>query len=315
VSLIEDLLSGKKVALSRAISIVENREEGYVSILKQIYPHLGHSHVIGFTGPPGVGKSSLISSIAEKYLLQGLKVGIIAIDPTSPFSGGAVLGDRIRMESLKDSSNLFIRSMASRGGKGGLSKRTLDVIRLMDAFKMDKILVETVGVGQGDVEIINIVDTSIVVLSPNLGDDIQTMKAGILEIGDIFVVNKIDLTGGEEAVVYLLNMIKIGDYKEKKWVPLVIGTSTFNKVGIEDLISGIETHKKNMKENKNEDKNKKILLQDVSNIMDEYLLDKIQNILKNDPSAKILMDKVYNKEIDPYTASEQLLNKFYKIFE
>ncbi|MGC8580900.1 MAG: methylmalonyl Co-A mutase-associated GTPase MeaB [Thermoplasmata archaeon] len=315
MSLIEDLLSGKKVALSRAISIVENREEGYINILKQIYPHLGYSHVIGFTGPPGVGKSSLISSIAEQYLLQGLKVGIIAIDPTSPFSGGAVLGDRIRMETLKDSSNLFIRSMASRGGKGGLSKRTLDVIRLMDAFKMDKILVETVGVGQGDVEIINIVDTSIVVLSPNLGDDIQTMKAGILEIGDIFVVNKIDLPGGDEAVVYLLNMIKIGDYKGKIWVPLVIGTSTINKIGILELIDGIENHKKNMKENKNVDKNKKILLQDVSNIMDEYLLDKIQNILKNDPNAKILMEKVYNKEIDPYTASEQLLNKFYKNFE
>ena len=186
MDLVKGLFEGSRLALARSISAVENEYENAIDIMKAIYPKTGNARILGITGAPGAGKSTLTDKVVKHYLDQGKKIGIVAIDPTSPFSGGAILGDRIRMNDLTLNENVFIRSMGTRGSLGGLSKKTADVVKLMDAFGMDLVIIETVGVGQSEVDIVKNADTTLVVLVPGLGDDIQAIKAGILEIGDVF---------------------------------------------------------------------------------------------------------------------------------
>ena len=195
MDLVKGLFEGSRLALARSITAVENEYENAIDIMKAIYPKTGNARILGITGAPGAGKSTLTDKVVKHYLDQGKKIGIVAIDPTSPFSGGAILGDRIRMNDLTLNENVFIRSMGTRGSLGGLSKKTADVVKLMDAFGMDLVIIETVGVGQSEVDIVKNADTTLVVLVPGLGDDIQAIKAGILEIGDVFAINKADRDG------------------------------------------------------------------------------------------------------------------------
>jgi LAO/AO transport system kinase len=196
-AVLADFAAGKKAALARAVSIVEDHRAGHEQLLAACHPLLGHARRVGITGPPGAGKSTLTNLLAEAYLAEGLKVGIVAVDPTSPFTGGALLGDRVRMERVALHPNVFIRSMATRGSLGGLAATTREVCDVVDAFGVDRILVETVGVGQSELEIARLADTSVVVLVPESGDSIQTLKAGVMEIADLFVVNKADRPGAD----------------------------------------------------------------------------------------------------------------------
>src|SRR5215217_5090479 len=238
---IEKVLKGEPRAIARAITTVENGIDGAVELMKGIFPKTGRALIIGITGSPGAGKSSLVDKLALFYKEKGERIGIICVDPSSPFSGGAILGDRIRMATLGLDKNVFIRSMATRGNLGGLSRATVDAVSILDAAGFDKIIVETVGVGQDEVEIVKAADVSVVVLVPGMGDDIQAIKAGIMEIGDIFVINKADREGvlrTEKELEALLSLAMRPD----AWQPPIVKTVATENKGIGDLAEAIERY-------------------------------------------------------------------------
>jgi len=230
------LAKGDRRAVAKAITLVENDGAGAAGLLKAIGPRLGHAFVLGVTGPPGTGKSSLVDRLTESYRKKGLKVGIVAIDPTSPLTGGALLGDRIRMVDHTMDAGVYIRSMASRGWAGGLSGAVADVIQVLDAAGMDIIMVETVGIGQSDTDVVRVAHAVMVVLMPGLGDDVQASKAGLMEIGDVYVVNKGDLAGADDMVVDLLAMAR--DFKGRN--PSVLKVSAAKREGIEAVVGALE---------------------------------------------------------------------------
>ncbi|HKR66690.1 MAG TPA: methylmalonyl Co-A mutase-associated GTPase MeaB [Thermoanaerobaculia bacterium] len=227
--------------LAQAISLVESNDPRAVPLLAELYPNTGRARILGITGSPGAGKSTLVASMAKHYRAQGKRVGIIAVDPTSPFTGGAILGDRIRMAELYTDRNVFIRSMATRGFLGGLAKATNDAVDILDAAGFDVVLVETVGVGQDEVEVVRTVQTNLVVLVPGMGDDIQAIKAGIMEIGDIFVVNKADRPGADKTVTEVTMMMSLVE-EHGDWIPPIVKTVASKNQGIEDLDAAITKH-------------------------------------------------------------------------
>ena len=238
----KELLKGNRLALSKAITAIENEYPEATEIMKEIYPHTGHAYVLGITGPPGAGKSTLTDKITRAYRAQGKTVGIVAVDPTSPFTGGAILGDRIRMNELTLDAGVFIRSMGTRGSLGGLSHKTADAVKAMDAFGKDIIIVETVGVGQSEVDIVKAADTTMVVLIPGMGDDIQAIKAGILEIGDLYCINKSDLDGADKLVREINMMLDLDSFMTD-WRPPITKVIASQNEGIEDLIGTVEKHR------------------------------------------------------------------------
>jgi LAO/AO transport system kinase len=238
-TLLQNFLNGDTRALARVISLVENRAAASRDILRQIYPRTGQAQTIGITGSPGVGKSSLVDSLAAAYRKQSRKTAIIAVDPSSPFTGGAILGDRIRMNALSTDRGVFIRSMATRGHLGGLAAATADVVNVLDAAGWNPVIVETVGVGQDEVEVVRVVDVSIVVLVPGMGDDVQALKAGIMEIGDIFVINKCDRPGVEKMEQSILTLLSLSS-RADGWSPPVVKTVATDNQGIEELAQQIE---------------------------------------------------------------------------
>ena len=269
--LLEKLLAGEARAVARAITKVENGADDAAEIMKAVFPKTGNAVVIGITGAPGAGKSSLVDKLAFYYKDQGEKVGIVCVDPSSPFSGGAILGDRIRMQTLGLDKNVFIRSMATRGNLGGLSRATVDAVAILDAAGFAKVIVETVGVGQDEVEIVKTADVSVVVLVPGMGDDIQAIKAGIMEIGDVFVINKADRDGvlrTEKELESLLSLAHRPDF----WTPPIVKTVATENKGIEDLSKAIESYAEFQKTGENLERRKAIARWRLLELLRETLL-------------------------------------------
>ena len=309
MDILERFFKGDKIALSKIISYVENQSPGYRKVLAQLYPKAGKAYRIGFTGPPGAGKSTIVDKLTSFLVKKNQRVGIIAVDPTSPFTGGALLGDRIRMQDLTNLENVFIRSMATRGSYGGLATTTKEVSIVMDAFGKDFILIETVGVGQVELDVVNACDTTIVILVPESGDSIQAMKAGLMEIADIFVVNKSDREGATR-IVTELDMILDIRRKKGEWEYPIVSTEAVNNKGIDLLLSKISEHREFIINNhlfethrKNQIKGdiKKIIELKVRELVDERIL----NTFDIDEMA----EKVFRGEEDPYSAGERILSK------
>lgn len=277
--LVSQMLSGNRLALSRLISQVEARSKDLVKVMTRVQERCGQAYTIGVTGPPGAGKSTLVDRMISDLRRAQQTVGVVAIDPSSPFSGGAVLGDRIRMQEHAGDDGVFIRSLGSRGSHGGLSRATREVVKLYDAFGMNCVLVETVGVGQTELDIMEIADTTIVILTPESGDTIQTMKAGILEIADIFVVNKADREGAHQIQAELKGMLEYGG-KISGWIPPVLLIQADKGVGVGELMTSIQGHRVFLSEKGKAqvlDKKKKIALEEAK----EIALDEVRSKMKD----------------------------------
>lgn len=304
----EGILKGDKRSAAKAISLIENEDKEKKELLNLLYPYTGRANIVGITGSPGAGKSTLVDGLIKQIRSQRQKVGVIAIDPSSPYTGGALLGDRIRMQSHATDSGVFIRSMGSRGTLGGISKATNEAIKVMDAMGMDIILIETVGVGQSELEIIHIADSIIVVLHPTAGDRIQAFKAGIMEIADIFVINKSDLPGTEKLYAEI-EMLLDTTKRSKDWKPPIIKTVSTEQQGLAELWNHILIHlgyisKKGLKEKKREEHKEK----ELKIILQELFLFEIENYFKTD-EYKHMKEQLVNKEQTPFELAEEIFQK------
>jgi LAO/AO transport system kinase len=294
--------------IARSITTVENGTAAAADLMKEVFPKTGNALVIGITGSPGAGKSSLVDKLAYYYKDKGEKVGIVCIDPSSPFSGGAILGDRIRMATLGLDKNIFIRSMATRGNLGGLSRATVDAVAILDAAGFDKVIVETVGVGQDEVEIVKTADVSVVVLVPGMGDDIQAIKAGIMEIGDVFVINKADREGVLRTQKELESLLSLA-HRPDMWNPPIVRTIATENKGIEDLAAAIESYGSYVKESGEAGiiRKQAIARWRLLELLRERLLEDL--LSKNGTGERLesVTFDIADKKIDPYTAVEELL--------
>lgn len=311
MDIVTELLNGSKLAISRAITTVENEYENATEIMQQIYPHTGKAYIIGITGPPGAGKSTLTDKITKEYRSRGKTVGIIAVDPSSPFSGGAILGDRIRMNELTMDDGVFIRSMATRGSLGGMSRKTAEVVKILDAAGKDIVIVETVGVGQSEVDIVKAADTTLVVLVPGLGDDIQAIKAGILEIGDVFAINKADREGVERLNLEMEMMLDL-DQSETKWRPKIVRTIASQNEGVKELVDVIEEHffflqKSGTIESRRFARTRNEILAMLDEAIKTYLMKKVAG-----SKFEALTTEVNQRKNDPYSAVKSVLTEILK---
>lgn len=301
------LFQGDPRAVARAITQVENGGDGAAELMKAIFPRTGNATVVGITGSPGAGKSSLVDKLALHYKNNGEKIGIVCIDPSSPFSGGAILGDRIRMATLGLDKNVFIRSMATRGNLGGLSRATVDAVAILDAAGFDKVIVETVGVGQDEVEIVKAADVSVVVLVPGMGDDIQAIKAGIMEIGDVFVINKADREGVLRTQKELEALLSLA-HRPDMWDPPIVRTIATESKGIEDLAAAITSFLEfQSTDAHSKERRHAIARWRLTELLRERLLSDL--LSRNGSGEKLdeLSLKISQKKIDPYSAVEELI--------
>lgn len=305
------VLQGERRAVARLLSLVEDDQPLSREILATLYPHTGQAHLIGVTGPPGAGKSTLLLGLAKEFRARGKKVGIVAVDPSSPLSGGALLGDRIRMQELTADGGVFIRSMAARGHLGGLALATGNAVRVLDAAGYEVIFIETVGAGQAEVEIASEAHTTMVVEAPGLGDEIQVLKGGILEVGDIFVVNKADREGAEATLSALRFMLKSEENRPRsKWQPPLLKAVATKGEGIAEIANALESHLVYLKGSGEwEDKNRARSEQEVVRILGAELLSRLRSRLEGE-RWQALLAQVASRKVDPYRAAENMLAEF-----
>jgi LAO/AO transport system kinase len=328
---VEAVLKGSRRALAQTLTLIENQRPDAHAALAELYPHTGKAWIVGITGAPGTGKSSLVNMLTKVLRGQGKTVAIIAVDPTSPFSGGAILGDRIRMNDLSGDKGVFIRSMATRGSLGGVASATRDMVRVLDAAGFDYVLVETVGAGQSEVDIVRTAYTTLVIEAPGLGDDVQAIKAGILEIADILVVNKADRSGADQTVRSLRSMLELGHPAARDqfvshhgrlmeiahepvpvsnaplWIPPVLKTSTTQNEGITELVEQIEKHRQFLTASGDVARRETRYIEVE---LYERLQQALMRLLLNNLSpatVQTMIDKIRTRELDPQTAVEQLL--------
>ena len=313
MDLVKEVLNGNRRAAARLITLIENDDRQKRSLLKELYSHTGNAFIIGITGAPGAGKSSLVDRLLGQIRADGLTAGIIAVDPTSPFSGGAILGDRIRMQDHALDPDIFIRSMGTRGSLGGLSRSTREAIQVFDAFGKDIVIVETVGVGQSEVDIVRTADTTVVVLTPAGGDSVQTIKAGIMEIADIFVINKADLPGSERTAAELNMMLDMSS--DKKWRPPVLSAVSVKGEGIEELWDSLNEHRRFLEESGKlaevrRERVRRELTEQVEYLVKARIWEKVRHNIELDSVVELITAR----EKDPYSAAGELLERinFYK---
>jgi len=305
--LLQDLLKGDTRALSRIITRVENRSADSLDILRQLFRHTGKSQIIGVTGSPGSGKSTLVDRVAAEFRKKNNAVGIIAVDPSSPFTGGAILGDRIRMQTLGVDPGVYIRSMATRGHLGGLAAATADVAAVIEAAGKDPVLIETVGVGQDEIDIVKLAEVSIVVLVPGMGDDIQALKAGIMEIGDIFVINKCDRPGVEKMERAILGLLSLG-HRADGWQPPIVKTTATKGEGVAELLDAIQRyyvffHNSISRSRKKQEAERQRLI----NLLEERLVNTAVEQIFPDGELNDLVSAIAERRQDPYSVVEQII--------
>ena len=308
---IDQLRSGDTRALSRAISTVENRAPGWSELLKALFPHSGKARVLGLTGAPGAGKSTLVDHLARHYRKQNRTVGIIAVDPTSPYTGGAILGDRIRMQEHFSDPGIYIRSMATRGSLGGLARTTADVATVLDASGRDIVMIETVGVGQDEVDIVRLADVTVVILVPGMGDDVQTIKAGIMEIADVFVINKSDHEGAERVEREIRALQSLAT-RPDGWTPPIVKTVASEGAGIAELAAAIGEYEGYLqKENLTFKKNVQNWRERLVEMLRDAMLEKAREHLGDGNVARMAAEVAEHKR-DPYTLIEEIAGKIGK---
>lgn len=332
--LAEKVLQRDLRATARACRLADDAAPGHTDILKSLFPHTGKAWILGITGNPGAGKSTLTDRVVEELRKQNRRVGVVAIDPTSPFTGGAILGDRIRMQRHFEDPDVFIRSLATRGALGGLSRSAADIVRILDAWGADVVIVETVGVGQDEIEITTAAHTTLVVMAPGLGDDIQAIKAGILECADVFAVNKADRDGADTTVRDLELMIALGGemisagahtrghakgvldvkgqevrHAKEKWVPPIQKTVASKGTGVRELLEKLEKHRRWLDETEagKARRAERMLIELQRTLRDELVLEAVAAL---GPAIEEAAEAVARREVDPYTASEQLIARF-----
>jgi LAO/AO transport system kinase len=314
MELVQGVLRGDRLSIARAISLVEEQSPSVRALLDALYPHTGQAHLVGITGSPGTGKSTLVNQLARAYRQRQVRVGVIAVDPTSPFSGGALLGDRIRMRDLAGDPGVFIRSMATRGASGGLATATSDTVQILDAAGYKVILIETVGVGQDEVAIACTAHTVVVVEAPGLGDDIQALKAGLMEIADIFVINKADREDADQATRALEMMLELNplsqvsqDGQEQIWHPPICKTVALDGTGIPDVVSSIESHRACLLQSgRMKDKERQRAQAELEALLRQELVSRFLSQLGSQQWQSTIA-RIASRDLTPYAAMEELL--------
>ncbi len=305
-SLAKGVLGGDPRAIARAISLIENEEPAAVPLVASIFPSTGKSYLIGVTGPPGAGKSTLVDRLTSELRRAGKTVGILAVDPTSPYTGGAVLGDRVRMQGHAEDSGVFIRSMATRGHLGGLARTTAEAALVLDAAGFDHVIIETVGVGQDEVDIVRTADVAIVTLVPGAGDEVQALKAGIMEIADIFVVNKADREGADRTAASIETMLSLEEWPAEAWKPPVLRTVATTGSGLADLVSTIDRFRAASGAGFGERRRARVEWR-LREILEQRLMHHVEEAVLAPGEFNQLLDRIGNREFDPYGAAESIL--------
>ena len=306
--LAERLLAGDPRAIARAISLVENETPAATDLLRTIFPHTGRAYLIGVTGPPGAGKSTLVDRMTQQLRARGKTVGIIAVDPTSPFSGGAILGDRVRMQAHAGDPGVFIRSMATRGHLGGLARATYEVALVLDASGKDIVLIETVGVGQDEVDVVRAADVSVVTLVPGAGDEVQALKAGIMEIADLFVVNKVDREGADRTVASIESLLALESYAPEAWRPPILRTQATSGAGVPELLDAIERFR--ARPSQDGDARRRVRSEfRLRELLADRFLEYVSREVLRDGEFEALLKRIAGRAVDPYSAANEIVER------